>query len=163
MVVVSDTHVPRFQRGFSAVLDRLRREAPDAIVHCGDFTTIDIVPAFEEIAPFDAVAGNNDGPDIVERFGRAKAITASGRRLGLVHGDGEARAATRERAEASFAGTPLDAICFGHSHVPLCELRGDGTYVINPGSPLDKRRQPHFSYAVIDIDDDGVRPRLVYF
>ena len=77
-----------------------------------------------------------------------------------MHGDGE-RGTTLERARGAFT-EPLDAIFFGHSHVPHCERRG-GTWLVNPGSPTDKRRQPRYSYAIVELDERRLEPRLVYF
>jgi putative phosphoesterase len=108
------------------------------------------------------VAGNNDGPEIVARFGRRKIVEVGGARFGLVHGDGT-RGTTLSRARLAFEGDRLDAIAFGHSHVPYLEER-DGTWVVNPGSPTDKRRQARFSFAVVTCDESGaIAPRLVYF
>jgi predicted phosphodiesterase len=53
-------------------------------------------------------------------------------------------------------------VCFGHSHQPLCERR-DSLWLVNPGSPTDKRRQPRYSYAILDIQRGRVHPRLVFF
>lgn len=163
VVVVSDTHVPRFARRFEKALALLRAEAPDFILHCGDFTEPEAIAPLEAIAPFDGVAGNNDGAELVHRFGLAKIREIASARLGLVHGHGGERGSTEQRARAAFADRqPLAAILFGHSHVPLCERR-DGTWLINPGSPTDKRRQPRYSYAVIDVDAARFEPRLVFF
>lgn len=160
IAVVSDTHVPRFERRMAPFLERLRAERPDCIVHCGDFTELPSVAPLEAIAPFDGVAGNNDGEEIVARFGRVKIREFGAHRLGVVHGDGS-RGTTLERARAAFRA-PLAAILFGHSHVPLCE-RYDGTWLINPGSPTDKRRQPRYSYAIVDVHGARFEPRLVFF
>ena len=60
--VVSDTHFPRFGRALPRALERgLRRAGVTRILHLGDLTDLLAVPLFEAIAPFDAVAGNNDG------------------------------------------------------------------------------------------------------
>jgi predicted phosphodiesterase len=67
------------------------------------------------------------------------------------------------RARAAFAGEAVDAIVFGHSHTPYLE-RHDDVWLVNPGSRTDKRRQPRFSLAVLEIDAAGVlAPRLVFF
>lgn len=160
IAVVADTHVPRFAHRLPLVLERLCAERPDFILHCGDFTEIAAVAPLEALAPFDGVAGNNDGEDIVRRFGRAKILELGTRRIGLVHGDGS-RGTTLERARAAFA-EPLDAILFGHSHVPYCE-RHEGRWLLNPGSPTDKRRQKRYSYAIVEIDEARFEPRLVFF
>ena len=161
IAVVSDTHVPRFAFRLPEALRLVAAERPDAIVHCGDFTSLDVVAPFEGIAPFVAVAGNNDGSEIVARFGRRRIVEFGGARLGLVHGDGN-RGTTLGRARAAFASDSVDAILFGHSHVPYLQWH-DGTIVLNPGSATDKRRQPLFSFAMLEIDASGVKPRLVFF
>ena len=83
--VVSDTHFPRFGRALPRALERgLRRAGVTRILHLGDMTDLLAVPLFEAIAPFDAVAGNNDGAAIRERFGRRKIVRDRGR----AHRDG---------------------------------------------------------------------------
>ena len=160
--VVSDTHLPRFgDRLPGPLLDGLREERVDLIVHLGDFTGPEIPDLFEALGPLEAVAGNNDPPAVAARFGRHKVVPVSGVRLGLVHGDGR-RGTTVSRSLAAFAAGSVDVICFGHSHQPLCERRG-ALWLVNPGSPTDKRRQPRYSYAILDIVRGGVRPRLVFF
>jgi hypothetical protein len=39
---------------------------------------------------------------------------------------------------------------FGHSHIPLDES-GDGLRIFNPGSPTDRRRQPHGTIGLLDV------------
>jgi hypothetical protein len=149
--VVSDTHLPRFGRALPRALEAgLRAAGVTRILHCGDFTDPLAAELFEEIAPFDAVAGNNDGSDIVQRFGRKKIVIIEDVRIGLVHGDDGRHAADRNAA-AAFAGERVDVVCFGHSHKPLNERR-DGVLFLNPGSPTDKRVMPTYSYAILTID-----------
>jgi predicted phosphodiesterase len=40
-------------------------------------------------------------------------------------------------------------VVFGHSHIPVCDDDGD-LLLLNPGSPTDRRRQPHFSMATLE-------------
>jgi putative phosphoesterase len=160
--VVSDTHMPRFGRRLPAELrGGLLQEGVALILHLGDFTSLEVATLFAEIAPFDAVAGNNDGDEIRRRFGRRKVLRVGGASLGLVHGDGSGRT-TRDRAVAAFSGDRVDAILFGHSHIPVSE-RLDGVWLLNPGSPTDKRRNPSYSYAILEIDQGRVVPRLRHF
>jgi putative phosphoesterase len=63
---------------------------------------------------------------------------------------------------AAFADEPVDVICFGHSHQPVCQRR-EGRWLVNPGSPTDKRTQARYSYAIVHIEDRCVAPRLVFF
>jgi putative phosphoesterase len=160
--VVSDTHLPRFGPGLPSALDAgLRAERVGLIVHLGDFTGVAVPALFEALAPLEAVSGNNDPPALQARFGRRKVVRVGGARLGLVHGDGR-RGTTVSRSQSAFAEGEVDVVCFGHSHRPLCERRGS-VWLVNPGSPTDKRSQPRYSYAIIDIDRGRVRPRLVFF
>src|SRR5215467_11414241 len=160
--VVADTHLPRFGVELPASLrDGLRNERVHLIVHLGDFTGTDTPKLFEVLAPLEAVAGNNDPPELVARFGRRKIVPVDGVRLGLVHGDGP-RGTTIDRSVSAFAQETVDVICFGHSHQPLCERRG-GLWLVNPGSPTDRRQQPRCSYAILEIVHGRVIPRLVFF
>jgi uncharacterized protein len=42
-------------------------------------------------------------------------------------------------------------VVFGHSHIPL-DARDGGLRIFNPGSPTDRRRQPHGTFGVLQID-----------
>ena len=44
----------------------------------------------------------------------------------------------------------------------MCERR-DSVWLVNPGSPTDKRRQPRYSYAILDVEGGRAEPRLVFF
>jgi putative phosphoesterase len=162
VAIVGDTHMPRFGRARPAALAiGLRVERVEMIVHVGDFTGPGIPALFEAIAPLEAVAGNNDPPALVARFGRRKLLAVAGARIGLIHGDG-AGGTTMSRSVAAFAGDVVDAICFGHSHQPLCERR-NGVWLVNPGSPTDKRRQPRYSYAILEVARGRVAARLEFY
>jgi predicted phosphodiesterase len=44
-----------------------------------------------------------------------------------------------------------DLVVFGHSHIPL-DQTGDGVRIFNPGSPTDRRAQPHGTIGLLRID-----------
>jgi predicted phosphodiesterase len=44
-----------------------------------------------------------------------------------------------------------DLVVFGHSHIPV-DQAADGQRIFNPGSPSDRRRQPHGTLGILDID-----------
>lgn len=150
--VVSDTHLPRFGRALPlALVEGLRVARVDRILHLGDHTSIEVAALFEAIAPFDAVAGNNDGPELVARFGRRKILELDGVRFGLTHGDiGPVSHTTTQRAAATFRADEVDVVLFGHSHAPLVERLADGRWLVNPGSPTDKRRQPRYTWGLVE-------------
>ncbi len=161
IAVVSDTHLPRFGRALPrALVEAMRRERIELTLHLGDFTSPEVPALFEAIAPLDGVAGNNDGPELVARFGRRKVLQIGRVRLGLVHGDQGLGRTTPERAAGSFTADQVDAVLFGHSHIPHVQRLPDGRWLVNPGSPTDKRRQPRYSWALLVIENGRLRPEL---
>ena len=163
VIAIGDTHLPRFGRTLPAPLVAALAGA-DRIFHAGDITEPFVLDALAAHAPIDAVAGNNDPPELRARLGLTKVVEIGGLRIGLTHGhDGPGRT-TPERAWRQFAAvTPaVHAIVFGHSHQPLIERRA-GTWLLNPGSPIDRRRQPTFSFLRLSIADGKLIPELVTF
>ena len=159
--LVADTHWPRFGRALPpALVEGLSSADVSLILHMGDFTDPGVLPLLAAIAPVEAVAGNNDGPELQARFGRKRIVTVAGVRIGLTHGDWPAgRARTPDKAFALFEHEDVSVVCYGHSHIPAIERRGD-RWLVNPGSPTDKRRQPSYSYGLLTIDDGVVTPSL---
>jgi putative phosphoesterase len=161
VAIVSDTHLPRFGlRLPRALVEGFREARIDRIVHAGDWTEPIAVALFEAIADLDGVAGNNDGPELQARFGSQLVLEVDGVRLGVTHGHLGTGATTRERAVQLFADEPgLAAIVFGHSHAPLVVRPDDGDtgpWLVNPGSPTDKRLQPLFTWALLTIEGGAV-------
>jgi putative phosphoesterase len=155
--VVSDTHLPRFGRELPAALVRgLRKARVEVIVHCGDLTERIAIDLLEAIAPVVAVAGNNDGRALREEFGDERILEAGGHRIGVVHGHAGKGRSTPDRAFRAFAGQSVDAVLFGHSHIPY-KARREGILLFNPGSCTDKRMNPLYSYGVLHVDQRGLR------
>lgn len=159
VAVVGDTHLPRFGRALPrALIHGIAEARVERILHVGDWTAPLAVDLLEAVAPVDGVAGNNDPPALVERFGLVKVVELEGVRLGLTHGHLGPGRTTPERAERCFAGEPgLAAILFGHSHVPLMvpPATSGRPWLLNPGSPTDKRRQPRFTWMLLTLGGDG--------
>jgi len=155
--------MPRFGKALPAALrDGLTLHSVDLIAHCGDMVDAMAIPIFEAVAPLEAVAGNNDPPQLVKRFGRKKILELGSVRIGMVHGHDGIGRSTLARAENAFEHDDVSAILFGHSHVPYCHWH-DGVLLFNPGSPTDKRRQANFSYGIIRIVGKRIEPQLVFF
>ena len=138
-------------------MDGLRNASVERILHVGDWTQPFVLDLLGSIAPTDGVAGNNDPPELLARLGRRKIVVVEGVRLGLTHGDLGPGRTTPQRAMRAFADEAgLAAILFGHSHIPLVERLPDGRWLVNPGSPTDKRRQRRFSWALLEVAGDVV-------
>jgi putative phosphoesterase len=158
VVVVSDTHAPRRWKSCpAAVADQLR--GADLILHAGDVCTASVLDELRQYAPVQAVIGNNDGPDVAA-WGAEPTLEAdlAGLRVAMVHDSGPApgRLARMRRA---FPAAGL--VVFGHSHIPLDE-HDDRLRIFNPGSPTDRRRQPHGTVGVLRIESaELVEARIV--
>ncbi|MBW7456242.1 metallophosphoesterase family protein [Paenibacillus sepulcri] len=162
IIVVSDTHMPRMNKRLPARLVRELRTA-DHILHAGDWTQISVYEELAGYAPTDGVAGNNDGPEIIARFGLIKLLTMEGCRIGIVHGHGAGkRIDTEACALGSFQNGDLDVIIYGHSHIPVLK-RNKEVLIMNPGSPTDKRRQSLYSFGVLELNNGAVKAKHIFF
>lgn len=159
--------MPRFGRLLPGPLVRgLESAGVERILHAGDWTAPFVVELLEAIAPVHGVAGNNDPPELGARLGSVRVVDLDGTLVGLTHGHlGSPSLSTPERAAAALAHIPdLTAICFGHSHIPLVRAEPDGgPLLVNPGSPTDKRRQPRYSWALLEVAGGDVRAELRFF
>ena len=158
IVVLSDTHAPRRWKSCPpAVASQLR--GADLILHAGDVCTAAVLDELAQYAPVTAVVGNNDGLDVAA-WGAAEtaALKPEGLPVAMIHDSGPA-AGRLPRMRARFPAAEL--VVFGHSHIPLDS--SDGTLrIFNPGSPTDRRRQPHGTLGVLHIADGAlIEARLV--
>ena len=53
-----------------------------------------------------------------------------------------------------------DAVLYGHTHLPEVERHG-GVWILNPGSPTERRRAPAHTMLVLEIEAGEIRPELV--
>jgi putative phosphoesterase len=146
IAILSDTHLPRGSRALpAACLDRLK--AADLIVHAGDFSRVDVLEELRALNPVVAVHGNVDEDRVRAVLPEAAVFNAGEHRIAVVHDAGPAGdRLPRLRARFPEAG----AVIFGHSHIPLHERSPDGFQIFNPGSPTDRRRQPHHTMGICD-------------
>jgi putative phosphoesterase len=147
VVVLADTHAPRRWRACPApVAARLRGAA--LILHAGDVCTAQVLDELAGYAPVLAVRGNNDGRDVAAWGAPDRLETEiEGLRVAMVHDSGPAPGRPA-RLRRWFPGAGL--VVFGHSHIPLDHAE-NGQRIFNPGSPTDRRRQPHGTVGLLDI------------
>ncbi|WP_367127285.1 metallophosphoesterase family protein [Saccharothrix sp. HUAS TT1] len=149
VVVLSDTHAPRrWKTCPPRVAEHLRHA--DVILHAGDVCVAPVLVELAQYAPVTAVRGNNDGPDVAA-WGAPDAVELdlAGLRVAMLHDSGQATGRTA-RMRRRFP--EADLVVFGHSHIPM-DVTGDGVRVFNPGSPTDRRRQPHGTVGLLDVED----------
>ncbi|MFI9816549.1 metallophosphoesterase family protein [Saccharothrix variisporea] len=147
VVVLADTHAPRRWKSCPPRVAEHLRDA-DLVLHAGDVCVPSVLDELAAFAPVVAVAGNNDGPDVVA-WGAPEAVEldVDGLPVAMIHDSGQAKGRTA-RMRRRFPNARL--VVFGHSHIPLDES-GDGVRIFNPGSPTDRRRQPHGTIGVLEV------------
>jgi uncharacterized protein len=148
VVALADTHAPRRWRGCPPGVAEHLRDA-DLILHAGDVCIAEVLDELSEFAPVYAVSGNNDGPDVAA-WGAPQAheLVLDGLRVAMLHDAGPKEGRTA-RMRRRFPDAAL--VVFGHSHIPL-DQTGAGVRIFNPGSPTDRRRQPHGTIGLLDIE-----------
>ena len=149
IVVLADIHAPRRWRACPPRVAAELRGA-DLILHAGDVCTASVLAELTQYAPVVAVLGNNDDPDVA-LWGAAQTaeLSLAGLRVAMLHDSGPS-AGRLARMRRAFPAA--DLVVFGHSHIPL-DQSGSGLRIFNPGSPTDRRRQPHGTLGVLRIAD----------
>ncbi|MBV8852772.1 MAG: metallophosphoesterase family protein [Sinobacteraceae bacterium] len=143
--LISDTH------------GLLRKEALEAlagvdlIIHAGDIGSADILRSLEQLAPVQAVRGNNDRgawaaelPDVLD-------ITLAGVAVHVLH---DIKTLRLQHCRVQPA-----VVIAGHSHKPSVAARDGGLY-INPGSAGPRRFRLPVTLAFLDIGKNGPRARI---
>jgi putative phosphoesterase len=152
LLLLADTHVPRRARDLPAALWR-EVDRADLVVHAGDWVTAELLDRLQERADVLACWGNNDGRDLRDRLPEVARRSVEGVRVAVVHETGASRG--REvRMQAAFPDT--DLLVFGHSHIPWDSTAPSGLRLLNPGSPTDRRRQPHATFMTAELSDGAV-------
>ena len=153
LLLLADTHVPTRARDLPAPVWEAV-DAADVVIHAGDWMSPALLDALEaRAARLVGVWGNNDGPELRRRLPEVARVELGGLSWGVVHETG-ARARREERMRA--AHPDLDVLVFGHSHIPW-DTEHDGLRLLNPGSPTDRRRQPHCTWMTCTVGDGAIR------
>jgi uncharacterized protein len=157
VAVISDTHMPRGARRLpEACIERLR--AADVILHAGDVVA---EPVFEELValgpPVHGVHGNMDDAVLSDRLPATLVAHVGEIRIGMMHDPGP-RAGREERLSGRFPGCA--AVVYGHTHEPQVARVGE-TWILNPGSPTERRRAPSHTMLVLEVRDGTIRPELI--
>lgn len=127
-------------------------ETADVVLHAGDITQQQHLDDLARHAPVHAVLGNND-PELVGILPETLELELAGVRVAMIHDSGPARGRER-RLHARFPAA--DVVVFGHSHIPWNAPGEGGQLLFNPGSPTDRRRQPHRTLGVLELDDGRI-------
>ena len=145
---MSDTHVPARARDLPPALwDAV--DAADVVFHAGDWVDVALLDRLAARSRrLVACYGNNDGPPLRARLPLVDKVELAGVHFAVVHETGPA-AGREARCAAGFAD--VDVLVFGHSHIPWDTVAASGLRLLNPGSPTDRRRQPHATYMTATV------------
>jgi len=130
----------------------------DLILHAGDLVSAAVLRDLRALGPpVEAVCGNMDEPALQATLPLERVVEVAGARIGMVHIPGPT-GGRAGRLRARFAG--CDAVVYGHTHVPEV-TREEGVWILNPGSPTERRRAPTRAMLVLEVEAGDIRPALV--
>jgi putative phosphoesterase len=162
IAVIADTHLPRGARRLpDECVSRLR--AADLILHAGDHSSLASLVELRTLGPpVEAVHGNIDEPAVRESLPAELVVRAAGIRIGMTHDAGPA-AGREARLAARFH--ECAAVVYGHTHLPQV-VRHDpsgtgGVWILNPGSPTERRRAETRAMLELTITAGKVAPELI--
>jgi uncharacterized protein len=156
VVVLADSHL---RGGLSnlgdQVLDAVTKA--DVVLHAGDVTSRQALEELEAIAETYAVLGNND-LELVDVLPESRLLELGGVRVALIHDSG----ATKGRSQRLHRRFPDAAlVVFGHSHIPVDEAGEQSQILFNPGSPTQRRSQPHRTFGRLSLSGGRIDRRQI--
>jgi putative phosphoesterase len=157
IALIGDTHLPRGSRSLpDECLRRLR--GADLILHTGDHSSVESLEALRALGPpVQAVYGNADEPELRASLPKELVVEVEGLRIGMTHVPGP-REGREERLRARFPRCA--AVVYGHTHVPQVERVG-GVWILNPGSPTERRSSPTWTMLELRIAGSEIEPELI--
>ena len=145
--IISDTHGLLRPEALTAI------QGCDLILHAGDIGSPEILDHLSQIAPVQAVRGNNDldlpwAANIPDHL----SLDLNGWPTLLIHDIADV-------PPHLAANTRL--IITGHSHKPLIEWRDNRLY-LNPGSAGRRRFKLPVTLALLEVRADALEPQLIH-
>jgi uncharacterized protein len=156
VVVIADTHL---KAGIDtldvSLLEALERA--DVILHAGDVVSRRALGDLHGLGTVHAVLGNND-TELRDVLPEETVISLEGVSVAVLHDTG----ASSGRAARMMRRFPAaDIVVFGHSHIPMNETGVGDQLLFNPGSPTQRRSQPHRTFGRLVLEDGQIHTRTV--
>jgi putative phosphoesterase len=152
VAVLSDTHLPTDRASTLPPSVTRELEQADVILHAGDIVSAAVLDVLGAYAPVHAVLGNNDH-ELVGLVPERLELDLAGVAVAMVHDSGP-RTGRPARLRRWFPDAAL--VVFGHSHEPDDEVGVDGQRLFNPGSALQRRRQPQHTMGLLELADGHI-------
>ena len=150
-VVLADTHIKASSQRRLPVTAIAHLETADVILHAGDVTDQSVLDELSSYAPVHAVLGNND---VALALPETQLLDLEGVAVAMVHDSGQ-RIGRAVRMRKRFP--TVDVVVFGHSHIPWNEIGLEGQLLFNPGSPTQRRAQPHPTLGLLSFRRGALR------
>jgi putative phosphoesterase len=149
-VVLADTHIRSGSNRRLPDLAYAALERADVVLHAGDIVDGGLLDELSRYAPVHAVLGNNDR-DV--ELPETLVVDLDGVSVAMIHDSGP-RAGRETRLHKRFADA--DVVVFGHSHIPWNAPGVGGQLLFNPGSAVERRRQPRKTLGLLECADGAV-------
>jgi putative phosphoesterase len=144
--VMSDTHGLLRSEALTALA------GVEHILHAGDVGDPRILATLREIAPVTAIRGNVDRWGECSELPATEAVELDGKLFYLVHSIAD--------LDINPVVAGVAVVVSGHSHKPSTEARG-GVIYLNPGSAGPRRFSLPVTVAIVTVDQDGIKSRIV--
>lgn len=144
--IVSDTHGLLRPEAFKH-LNGVHR-----IIHAGDIGAPNVLEKLQNLAPVDAVRGNNDKGAWAEALPETLFLDIRGHRIHILH--------DLAQIDLSPAAMGIAAVISGHSHKPEVDER-EGVLFVNPGSLGPRRFRLPIALAKLYVTTESVRAEII--
>ena len=155
--LISDTHVPERREDIpKEFLSLLNPE--DIVLHAGDWTNAATLKLLQQKAKTFGVWGNMDDGAVRKELPEKTIVEIQGFKIGITHGFGAPEGMV-EKVQSKFL-EKVDMILFGHTHIPHSEEK-EGILFYNPGSLSINMDRRELTYAILEIKNNEIAPRLI--
>ena|ERR1700686_699593 len=144
--IISDTHGLLRPEALEALA------GVDHILHAGDVGNPDILDVLRELAPVTAIRGNIDTHGPCADLPATDAVELAGKLFYLVHSE--------HWIDINPAAAGIAVVVSGHSHQPSIENRA-GVFYLNPGSAGPRRFKLPVTVAIVEVEEDDIKARIV--
>lgn len=143
--LISDTHGLMRPEALQALADA------EHIIHAGDIGGLEIITALRNIAPVEAVRGNNDKGAWAAEFPPWLALELGGVGIHVLH--------DLKELDVDPTAAGFRVVIAGHSHKPQITER-DGVLFVNPGSAGPRRFSLPVTVGYLTVADGSARAEI---
>ena len=144
--IIADTHGLLLPAAIKAL------ESVDLIVHAGDVGNTEVLDNLKSIAPVYAVRGNMDMIEGLRELPETEVVEVGDILLYVIH--------NIHRLDIVPSKAGFDAVIFGHLHCPSLSEK-EGVLFLNPGSAAQPRRNYPASLALLHVNGDSMKAKIV--